>query len=70
VHDPELQVRPLAVQSLPQVPQFVLLVCRLVSQPLDAIPSQSPWWPLQLKVQAPDVQTDVAPDAVGHTLPQ
>ncbi len=64
-----------AVQTPPehdvaQVPQWALVVLRLVSQPSDAMPLQSPKPALQVKPHVPEEHVGVALAGVGHTLPQ
>jgi hypothetical protein len=56
-------------QPLPQAPQFPTLVCVLVSQPLDAMPSQSAHPATHVGTQAPAVQV-VVPWALAQALPQ
>ena len=48
--DPAL---PPALHSRPHAPQFTPLVVRLVSQPLEAAPSQSPQPAAQVKLHVP-----------------
>ena len=57
-------------QRTPQAPQFELLVLRLTSQPLVALPSQLPYPLLQVKPQVLDAQVRVALVRVGHDVPQ
>ena len=60
VHAPAEHTCP-AAQARPQTPQLALLVLRLVSQPLAALPSQLPKPGLQLAtVHAPAAQPAVA----------
>ena len=56
-------------QARPHTPQCEFEVLRLVSQPLLALPSQSPKPALQVKPQLDDAQVVVALARAGHTLP-
>jgi len=57
-------VPPEFVHCLPQPPQLLTLVSRLVSQPLFGFPSQLPWPALQVGEQLPPVQTVLPPEFV------
>ena len=58
-------------QAAPQAPQLAALTSRLVSQPFDATPSQSPAPALQrTTVQAPAAQPSAAVPASEQTTPQ
>jgi hypothetical protein len=57
-----------AGHAAPHAPQLVVVLVRLVSQPLVATPSQSPKPVLQRKPQAPDPQVVVALARAGHAL--
>ena len=60
-----------AGQTLPQAPQFELLVPRVVSHPLDALPSQLPKPGSQdPSPQAPPAQTGVPWTSDGQAMPQ
>jgi len=70
-HTPaEHDVDPLAfVQAVPQVPQLLMLVLVLVSQPLFGLPSQFPKPTLQPGEQTPPAH-DVVPLALVQAVPQ
>jgi hypothetical protein len=57
-------------QVRPHIPQCVVELLRLVSQPLAAFPSQSPKPELQRNEQTPPLHSGVALAGVGHALPQ
>ena len=59
-----------ALQALPQPPQWAGLVAKLVSQPLAALPSQSPKPALQRNEHAPLAHVAVALAAPGQLTPQ
>jgi hypothetical protein len=59
-----------AGHTLPQRPQLVAVVLRLVSQPLAALPSQSPKPALQVSRHAPAVQAAVWFAPAVHARPQ
>jgi hypothetical protein len=59
-----------AVAAAPQRPQCATLVSRFVSQPLLALPSQSPKPALHVKPHALDAQTAVAFARLGHAMLQ
>jgi hypothetical protein len=78
---PPLQVMPqtpaaqvaaplVVLHALPQAPQCAVAVPRLVSQPLAALPSQSPKPTLQRKPHMPPPQVGEALARAGHELPQ
>jgi hypothetical protein len=58
-----------SAQVLPQRPQLVAAVSRLVSQPLVPLPSQSPKPAAQVKPHAPAVHAGVALAGDGHARP-
>jgi hypothetical protein len=68
MHVPLLQLAP-AAHARPHIPQLVALVLRLVSQPLAALPSQSPKPALQLSPHAPAAHVAVALAPAAHILP-
>src|SRR4029079_6708467 len=59
-------VPPVAEQMLPQVPQLVMSVLRVLSQPFVALPSQL----LKPALQAPSVQVPVAHDSLAFARSQ
>ena len=59
-----------SAQTRPQAPQFATLVPRSISQPLPAVPSQSPKPPVhRTTVHAPDAQPLAATRASAQTVP-
>jgi hypothetical protein len=61
-----------AVHTVPQAPQFVMLLVVRVSQPLAALPSQLAKPAVQTREQVPMAHPDcpLATAPVGHTVPQ
>lgn len=57
-------------QLAPHAPQSLSVVRRSISQPLLAVPSQSPKLVLQAMPQVPEVQVGVEFARVEHTVPQ
>ncbi len=68
VQTPAALVAP--VQTIPQRPQFALLVLRLASQPLARFPSQSPKPGLHARMQRDPAHNGVALAPPAHTVPQ
>jgi len=62
---------PLAtMHTRPQLPQWLVVLVVLVSQPLEAMPSQSANPAVQLNAQRPPVHAGTALSAAMHTVPQ